>query len=472
MTTASSTAVSQRIKIIVAKDFMSATILLKKLKSEEPPYTFDEIVNELNAADVVSGLDHAEIARVIKEEVFGSPVRVAIGIQPLRGEHAQFTFHFQTSHSFSPKEESDGHIDYKDISFIQNTAEGNLLVSKTLPEPGTAGRTVHGKEILGPSGKDIPFSAGANTKVSDNGLQLLAATGGVILYQAGKVSVNDIFIIKGDIDHTVGNIDCRGSVKVAGDVKAGFSLKVDGNIEIGGNVEDATLIVGGSIFIKGGFFGKGEGHMQAGGDIAIKFAEGQRISAGNDLIVTSEIINCHVVAKGRVLVKGKKGKIVGGDIRADKEIRAPILGSAVGTSTLLTVGYDSDLMTRYHFINKEITRLTDDGERIKNALVNLYKLELNGKLPDDKRAILNELKSFRDSLPDTIAQLTAEKISVEEAIKKLTDARIVAEEILYSGVRATFGLVYRIIFKDIKKCMLSLEGYQVLISELKSNRPS
>ncbi len=322
---------------------------------------------------------------------------------------------------------------------------------------------------MGPPGRDISLSGGANTKISDDGLSLVAAANGVIQYVQGKVSVMDVIVIRSDVDFSVGNLDCCGSVKIMGDVKAGFDLKIAGDVEIAGNVEDSRIICDGSIFIKGGFFGNGTGHLKAGADITVKFAEGQKMEAGNTITVGGEIVNCHVVAKERVQVKGKKGKIVGGDVRAGREIRASVIGSEAGTKTLVWAGYDAALANQHANIIKEVHRLQEDGNRVKEALVGLFKLELAGRLPAEKKAVLTKLQQFKNELPENISQLEARKAEIEASMQKLHDSSIIAEDVIYPGVRAQFGIVYRDIQEESKHCRLTFEGNLVMISDYRGD---
>jgi uncharacterized protein (DUF342 family) len=305
--------------------------------------------------------------------------------------------------------------------------------------------------------------------VSDNGLELRSTAGGAILFQNGKVSVTDVLTIEGDVDFKVGNLHSRGSVRVMGDVKAGFELKIDGNLEVSGNVEDADIRVKGNILVKGGFFGGGKGILHADGDVTVKYAEGQNISSGNNIIIGGEIINCQVTAKEEIIIKGSRGKIVGGEVRAGKEIRTSTAGSEAGTPTFLYVAYDSGLMTDYNKTNSEIERLLEDGKRIAEALYALFRLQIDGKLPADKQEAFQKLQAFKKELPENLKTLKQRKAELEESIAELKDARIIVERKLHVGVKAHFGIVYREIVEAKERCKLTLEGNQVLISDYRGD---
>ena len=456
-----STGARERIKIIVSKDAMSASLLLRKPAPDEPAITELEIIEALKLDGVEYGMDSATIRAVLNEQRFNVPVKVADGLLPEKGQNAIFTCHFNTTEQHQPRVDEHGNIDYKEISFIQNCEAGRVLITKTPPTHGKPGKNINGREIAGPMGRDASFNHGANTRVSEDGLSVVASASGVIQYSNGKVSIVDVVSIGGDVDFGVGTIDCRGSVRVKGDIKTGFELTVDGDLEVGGNVEDATLRVKGNIFVKGGFFGEGQGVMNAGGDIVLKYAEGQRIISGGSVTAGGEIIKCLVTAKEKVTVKGKRGKIVGGETRAGKEIRAAILGSPAGTPTILVVGYNADIFSRYFRAIQEAARITQDGERIKGALATLIRLEAVNRLVPEKREVMAKLQLFLDELPSALAHLEQERQEAEVKLKELSDGRIHADEIIFPGVRATFGLVYKDFIQEEGRGTYLLDGNTV-----------
>jgi uncharacterized protein (DUF342 family) len=465
MATDTSTGRRARVAVTVSKDAMTASILLRAPQAGDGPITFEEVMDELKESEVVFGIDTDAIRKAVDDCTYNAPVRVAVGRMPERGAHATFVYNFDTSLTHKPKEGSDGLIDYRDISFIQNIEKGAVLATKVPATPGIPGTSVKGKEIKGADGHDIPFKNGVNTEVSSDGLSLIATASGAIQFQFGKVSVMDVMVIKGDIDHAIGNIDCRGSVRVTGGVKAGFKLTIDGDLEVTGNVEDAEIHVKGNIMVKGGAFGEQGGIIEAGGDITLKYAEGQRLLAGNEIQVGGEIVNCQVEAGQRVTVKGRRGKIIGGSVRARREIRAAVLGSEAGTRTDLQVAYDPEMMSRYHSAMKEIQRINEDSIRIKEALYVLYRLQVDNKLPPEKKAAMDKLEQFQKEAPESLKLLTQQKTEIETALQQCSEAVIICEEVMYPGVKASFGIVYREIVEEHKRCKLNLEAGKVLISD-------
>lgn len=459
---------SQRAKITIAKDSMTATMVLRQLKKDDSFITVDEVMAEIEKSEIVLGIDKDLIEKSIADKNYNQPIKIASGRVPKRGQAAILEYKFDTARSHKPAEDKHGRVDYKAINFIQNIGEGDVLAVKTPPKPGEPGENIFGKEIQGPDGRDVPFKHGKNAKISDDGLELIATTSGAIVFTNGKISINDITTISGDIDFSVGNIDSKGSIKVTGGIKAGFTINTDGDLEVAGNVEDCNITCKGNVFIRGGAIGKGEGLIRADGDITVKFAEGARMVAGGNVFVGDEIINCQITAKEKVQVKSRVGKIIGGETNAGKEIRAAIIGSDTGTATLVRVAYDSELVKQHVETIQEIERLKGDSERIKEALIGLYRLQMDNKLSPPQTEVLSKFEEFQKDLPENLATQEKKKAEIEETLEKLRDSKIVAETILYSGITAYFGIVYREILEDSEHCTLEIDGNRIFLGKIRS----
>lgn len=460
---------SQRVKITIAKDSMTATMVLRQLKKDDAFISVDEVMDEIKKAEIVYGIDKNLIEKNVADQNYNQPIKIATGKIPKRGQAAIIECKFDTSENHKPTEDEHGGVDYKAINFIQNVSDGDVLAIKTPAKPGEVGLNVFGKEIQGPEGRDVPFKYGKNTSISDDGLQLVATSKGAIVFLNGKISINDVTVINGDVDFSVGNIESKGSIKISGGIKSGFTIHTDGDLEVAGNVEDCNIVCKGNIFIKGGLIGKGEGIIQADGDITVKFAESARLVAGGNVFAGDEIINCHITAKEKVIVKSRIGKITGGETNAGKEIRAAFIGSDAGTATLVRVAYDSELVDQHVATIKEIERLKDDSERIKEALVGLYRLQIDNKLSPQQEEVLKKFEGFQNDLPKSIEVQEENKAEIEESLQKLRDSKIVAEDTLYSGTKAYFGIVYREILEDSERCKLELDGTKIFLGEIRSD---
>jgi len=466
----SRTLARKRVRITITKDRLSALMTIKRPESGEPAITVDEVMTAVEAAGVVHGIEYDIIIQSICDEVYNTPIKIASGTPPQQGTPAAFEYYFNTNIPYAPRKGKNGRIDYRNINLIQNVQKDSILALKFPPKPGINGTGVDGSEIIAAGEKDLPFKAGANTRVSVDGLQLIATTTGAVIYRKGIIEVKDVLVIRGDVDYGVGNIDCAGSVRVTGNIRAGFQLNIGGNLQVDGNVEDCHITCAGDILVRGGCFGKSEGVIQAEGNVVVKYADGYKILSGCQVIVGHELLNCKITAKERVWVRGENGKIIGGEINAGKEIRAPVIGSAAGTPTVLNVAFSADLMREYQKTIHEIERLQANKIRVKEALYGLYRHQLDRKLAPNQLVALKKLEEFQKNLPEVLEMLNNTKVEIEERMRWFKDAVIIAEDTIYPGVEVHFGPVYRQITLARNQCKLTREGNQVIFSEHKHRK--
>jgi hypothetical protein len=443
-------------------DASEAYVKLVAVELGNEPLTSERLHGLLTDAGVCLGLNDSTIDQLADNPVIGEPVLVATGEPPKPGEDAQLEYLFDTLSKREPKVDAQGRIDYKDLNFIQSAKAGQVLVRKTPPEPGTPGKSVLGKEIAPRSGRDRAIVRGANTHLAPDGLTLMASIDGTIMFKGGSVSVQPSQNIPGSVDSSTGNINCVGSVKVYKNICSEFRVVVNGDLDVGGNVEDAFVDVTGNVLVRGGFFGSGKGVIVAGGDVTVKYAENQKIRAGGIIYVGGEVLNCDLYAGDAVVVQGKVGRIAGGNVAAKHLIRVASFGNEASVVTHVHVAYDMKLMERLREVTKELERLSSDEKRVKDALVGLYRLEMNGRLPADKKEVLLRFKDFMTELPSQKDSLKSELEQLKQKLQELAGARVIAEEAVHAGTIIHFGPVYKEILEDIRNGVVFEKGGEAI----------
>ena len=236
--------------------------------------------------------------------------------------------------------------------------------------PGT---DVYGKEIVAKKGNPAIVKAGKNVKESEDGLRIYAAKNGEVYFENNIIYVEETITINGNIDNKTGNIKFNGKININGNVRSGFMVEAEGNIEVFGVVEGAKLISKGDIIIHRGVQGNNQAYLYCLGNLKSKYIENASInSAGN--VEADVILHSNVIAKNMITVSGRKGLIVGGNIKAGKEVIANILGSSMGTSTIIEVGIDPKEKANYEQLKKEILDIEKNIENTKKAITLLNKM--------------------------------------------------------------------------------------------------
>jgi uncharacterized protein len=437
----------QMIKVSLRSSETEAYMLVPFLTDAgalDSPMTIEDARKALSSAGVKSGIKQDVLNSIFVEARFDEEILVAEAVPAKDGDRAKIKFFFDTSNEFTPKEDSDGRIDYKDVSLLHNVEKGNQLCRRIPPTPGTPGSTVTGKIIAPRPGPDRVLPLGKNTEVSPNDPDLLiAASGGSVTFnrQNSKVEVNPNLEIKGDVDFKTGNIEFNGSLIVTGDVKAGFKIKATGDVEVGGCVEDATVEAGGNIIIKKGFIGRGNGLVCGGGDITIKYVQGQKVICEGNLNLGGELLHSQIKVSGNVYLTSRKGAIIGGSVMAQGSVETSQLGSESYTATEVAVGHDYKLADRLEEIDKEIVQITKNIDKIKKALYALsrMKIQLKGELPPEQQHLFERMQQTIKSLPEQKTELKDEKTRIEKSLEEHHNCYVAVKKTLYPGVKISIG---------------------------------
>jgi uncharacterized protein (DUF342 family) len=395
---------------------------------------------------VYFGIDLDYLRDFADKPLYKEKVVIAEGLAPVNGRDAYLQYNFETNHKVRIKEGANGRVDFKDLKIIQNVVEAQPLAKKIPPEQGILGRTVTGNPLLARDGRDITLPLGKNVHVGDDKVTIIADMNGQVVETNGKINVEPIYTVDGDVDLKTGNIIFLGTVVITGNVVDGFSVKAAGNIEVNGTVEKADLDAEGNIIVHQGITGRGKEIIRAGKSLMARFIENTMIEAGDSVIASDGIINSRVDAGKRIICQGKRATIVGGRLRACEEINAKVLGSpTAGTETICEVGVDPKTKELLTQLAEKKAALEKQFEDIKLNIQTLINIKQQRKpLPEDKEAYLQELDEKR---VETITDIKKNTEAIEKAQDLLNNlkarGRVSASSKVYPGVR--------VIIKDAKE---------------------
>jgi uncharacterized protein len=435
------------ITIDIADQEMRAFVTLSPPGPGGSDLSMDAVLAFLRNNRVINGVLEDALQELEDRPRYKEPVLVAEGARPQNGHDACVQFNFETDKTkYRLREAADGRVNFKELGLIQNVVAGQPLARKLPPETGQTGRTVTGKVIPARNGKDIPSPLGRNVHMADDGTTIIADINGQVIFLGGKINVEEIFTIPGDVDLKTGNIMFLGTVVVQGNVEDGFSVKASGNVEVHGNVGKCEIVAEGDIVVHQGIAGKSGGVVQAGKSIWAKFIENAHVEAGENVIVSDGIINSTVIANKKIICQGKRAAIVGGWYRACEEINAKTLGSPVGgAETTLEVGYDPKSKEKMDQLQAQAYRIKREVEELDKNIATLNIIKKQKKeLPEDKEAILQDYLIRREEKVQELRALAKEAEAIQVYLNGLkTKGRISASGRIYPGVK--------LVIKDVKE---------------------
>ncbi len=422
--------VDSDVVVVISKDAMSAHMTLLPPSPSGKPLSFDEIMQKIKEQwGVVYGIDEATVQSAIAGSAYLRPFLIASGKPAKKGADGYLNFMFKKEHGYTPTIGADGSADYKQLDLFESVTEDATVVVRVPPEQGEDGCTVKGDVIPAKPGLEPKLPAGRNTRVSEDGQSLLAAKSGRIDFVNGRVEVSDIYKIPGDVDMRVGNIKFEGDVIIRGNVITGLTVQATGSIEVSGYVEGATLIASKDIILKNGIKGQDVGKLIAGGNIIAKFMENCSVEARGN-IVSDYIVHCNMLAGGSITMKGKWGKIIGGFIRAGREVTANMIGSPSYDPMVIELGVAPEIRAKY----------VDADTRRTQLKAQLMKIDSLARLPSstlspDRLAMRQKVLDSRELIEQQYNDAVDELAAYEEILSHASGGRVNATKCVYPGVK-------------------------------------
>jgi uncharacterized protein (DUF342 family) len=431
--------------------------------------TYENFISLLKQNRVYYGVKEAFLMEFADNPIYRERVEVAEGIRPVNGRDAYIEYNFETDQTkVKLKEGANGKVNFKELNIILNVVENQPLAKKLPPELGIDGKTVSGKILPAKSGSDIPLPLGNNVHVGDDGDTIYSDINGQVILAGGKINVEPVYTVEGDVNLKTGNIIFLGTVVISGNVEDGFSVKAAGNIEIKGTVGKSELDAEGDIIIYQGVNGKGGGHIRAGRSMWSRFIENANVESGNIVVVTDGIINSHVDAFKSIICIGKRASIMGGRLRAGEEINAKVLGNSTsGTETICEVGFDPKSKMELENLITVKMSAEDELENLKLDLQTLINTKKQRKsLPEDKEAYLQELMDRRQILTEDLKKATDGIMKIHEYLDEIqVRGKVSASTKVYPGVIVVIRDVKEDVRTDYKAVTFILENGLIRVSK-------
>jgi uncharacterized protein (DUF342 family) len=291
----------------------------------------------------------------------GEPFVFAHGLDAVDGKDGEIKFLFESRPAEAQwRADESSQIDFRKRNEINNVTAGQLLAEVVPPVPAQQGLTVFGLPIKAKEGRTVRFRAGKNVRLSSDEKQAFAEIDGSVKLVKGRISVDFVKRVDGNVDFKSGNIDFKGDVIVTGDVNETFNVVAGGSIQVAGMVDRAALKAGGDISVEGGIYGKEGVLVEAEGDLNIGFAENAILRAGGNIYVRGALVNCDTHAEGRLYLRAVGKALIGGTTVAICGVDANCLGNPrIPTKTIIEFGLRPDLIQKMRQLNVEFEQANE-----------------------------------------------------------------------------------------------------------------
>ncbi len=420
---------SDGINITFSEDGMEAYLCLQP---KENGYSVSLIKARLKDMGITAGIEEDKIRAMLDRRKYGETIKIAEGIRPIPGVDGWYEFMFDMEHDDSPKILADGSVDYSMYGNIPSVEEEAVIAVYHPAQEAKDGVNIYGELLVATKGKNMAKLSGRGFTVLEDGCTYVAKYGGKITYDNGRLNIEQELLIKEDVSTSTGGITYRNDIHVRGNVLSGVSIVSEkGSIIVDGYVESASLSADKDVILKNGMQGNARGSIKAGGDVSGKFFERTRIDAGGN-VNANAIMNSIVKAGNDVIVSGRFGIIIGGEIQASRQIKATIIGNTAEVENRIFAGVAGDLLSQLNHCESQKKAVEEELSRIMQGLNRVNELldKTDGEELKQKKLLLIRSKVEKDS---QISMLDHQKKELVDLYGKANEAKITIDKAVYPG---------------------------------------
>ena len=416
----------------VDEDEMAAWLYLMP-PEEGTVYTKDDLITYLNQHGVVEGLHQSNLSAMIKKKVYNREILVAKGREIQDGADGYFEYLFTPEEYGTPKIREDGSVDYTNINALQNVKAGDKVAIYHQAIQSIDGCTVLGNIMPGKLYHDLPPMRGKGIRREEEAYY--AQSDGKIEVKDGKIDIQNVHEISGDVDLIIGKVEFFGDIIIYGNVEEGVVVRAGRNIEIHGSTSLANLYAGGDIILSRGIQGGNKAKVSARGSVFADFIEHTTVEAGGS-VQANIIMNSTINAKEKVIATGKKGAIIGGYVNAIKGVEATNAGNVAELKTIIHCGYEPQT----HEMLLEIRRKETDlkvkiSELVETMSGALREKRMKGaQTPEATEKRLVEWDKLKDEYFTELDKIENERNDLEEMVEMSKGTEIKIDGNIYRGV--------------------------------------
>lgn len=401
-----------RVELACEGTGLSAAVVLHAPKNGGAEITLEMVNEVIKNNGITTGIDFNAIKRIVDGKIYEVSACIARAVEPKRGQNGYINFRFDKEHKLKPRQDEFGIADYHELNAIVPIQKNDVIADIVMPTEGVPGKNIFGKDIPAQAGVQPKISLGKNTLLTTDGLKIIAACDGHIIFGNGCFQVEEAVTIKTDLDISVGNINFLGDVHIKGNIMEGFAVNAGKNVKIDGSVFGGEIIAGGNVTIVGGCINS---KVTCDGNADIGFCENAEIFSKGD-VASKQFAFCKVFCYGALTAKGAKGVICGGKVTSMHDITAGVIGSTKYTPTEVYVGDGSVLFLRKREAEADLNesiRIFDMA--VKNlAFLKQRKEAQGGNLTEAQQ------KQFRIGTQNKLFH-SIRKTQIQETIAKLDE---------------------------------------------------
>lgn len=456
---------SSEISVEVAADWMSATLTVSPPRKGGAPPDRTDLTDAIARAGVVHGIAEDEIDAISSRPRYDHAVVIAHGTDPIHAKSAEIRYHFDPYRGKPYLVLDFDRIDLRELNFIEDKHEGDLLSELIPPVEPSDGTDVLGRPIPARSEvKPVQLRGGSNTQVSADGSRVSATADGNVRINRGAIVIEPVVKVT-SVDYSTGNIRFEGSVVVEKDIADGFVVEADGDVQVGRGVGRATIKAGGNVLFKAGVNGGGEAQIACEGNLFAKYVEGATVTVHGSAFVEEAIMHSHLVVWKHCVLNGRRSEVIASTLIVGGSLWCKKLGSVSEAPVSVAIGIAPEVLIRYRKAVGEVEGAEAARDHAQQELVKAERAVSDGH--NDERFLAAREQHYQEMtrLDHELPVLKRQMHELRDYLHAARDSRLVVEDTIFNGATVRFGTQeYRAPQKGARKTILRA-GVEGVIEE-------
>ena len=432
-----------KLNITVTSDAMEASISdfsMGLYQSGDFNITDDWLKNEIARHGISEEMSKPYIKElstsIIHKENLDGMV-VAFGIKSQGGGKPYLHSSFKEAVG-TDDDSTDNVVDIRNLQQKSFVKTGQLVASVHYQNSPKTGKNVYGEDLEPAKNADFYIEVGEGIEERADG-KYYATFDGVPLIGKTSISLTKTMVHKGDVNLRTGNITFDGPVEVTGSIDTGSVVHVTGNLTVKGSIRNAFIRCGGDLEVANGIVTGRKGLIHANGNVRAEFIENSTIQCGGSVIVKKAVLNCDIIAGGKIELLDKEGSVIaGGSISCRENLYTGSLGFKNGNVTELNTGVDWKTELSVRIRTQRIEKVQEvqakDRQTLREVLAR-KKSQMTEKHENRKKYYQERLVKCRELLERM-------RVHLENARAQLVydqEVKVFVAETLYANVKIHVG---------------------------------
>lgn len=410
------------------------------------------------------------IKAAVRDGRYGDDFVIAEGSEPVHGRDGVITYKFRTDldQIRLKEDERTGRVDFRELGLIENVTNGQALAVASRPSPGRPGLDVFGNTVRPVPGQAARIRGNEYVLISEDGYTATTKLDGYVRLENMRITVRPVFVVAGDVNFGVGNVEFNGTVRVQGSVLEDFKVAAQGDVIVDGDIERGIVRAEGNVFVGGSIMGKEGTVVRAGKDVVARMAVNATIYAEGDIRVGEEVVNSDLVAGNAVRLDGVQRRLLGGSVIARTEIRTGSIGSQQGLAqTHVELVMQAGLLEEAEDLEEERAHIESQCLQRESALGKVLALkEKMGRLTADQYGQIRMLTEELQKLRDKQSALGERAEDLRQTHADQLAGEIIVEHSCYPGTTVMVHNVERVVTQELRGCVFLEDNGEVIATGL------